>query len=252
MCRLCTVGDGTASRFHGTQSCSKVKPTLHWGFVKRLRRRTLTPACDGSNPSSPAITLCLVYSDMQGDYVKEEWKEIIGFHDYYVSNFGRIKSYRRSKNGIILKQQVNKYGYCWVSISDDNNKKHYVQVHRAVLKAFDPIDNMDQFEVNHKDENKSNNCLSNLEWSTHFDNVMYGTGRIRCNTPQKMKIRCIQNGIVYNSMREAADELGINYGNLSSHCSGKLKTVNGLSFEVIDSGSRHHYSNINQKHNYVE
>lgn len=172
--------------------------------------------------------------------VEECWLEVNGFHGYWVSNFGRIKSYRRSKDGIILKQRLSKKGYCLVGMSDDNNKKHFVQVHRVVLKTFNPVENMDELEVNHKDEVKTNNCLSNLEWVTRTENIMHGTGRQRRVEHQKMKIKCVQNNTIYNSMKEASDELGINYGNLSSHCSGRLKSVNGFTFEVVDYGSRPH------------
>lgn len=172
--------------------------------------------------------------------MEECWLEVSGFHGYWVSNLGRIKSYRRSKDGIILKQRLNKKGYCLVTMSDDNNKKHFVQVHRVVLKTFNPVENMDELEVNHKDEIKTNNCISNLEWMTHTENVRYGTGRERCVDPQKMKIKCLENGIIYNSMKEVVDKLDINYGNLSSHCSGRLNSVNGFTFEVIDYGSRPH------------
>ena len=127
-----------------------------------------------------------------------------------------------------------------ITMSDNNCKKHFMQVHRVVLKTFNPIDNMDSMEVNHKDEDKTNNCLSNLEWTTHAENVRYGTGSQRAVEPQKMRIKCLENGIVYNSMREASEELNISYGNLSRCCSGQLKTVNGLNFEVIDYGSRPH------------
>ena len=120
-----------------------------------------------------------------------------------------------------------------VMMSDDNNKKHYLQVHRVVLKTFNPIENMDNLEVNHKDEIKTNNCLANLEWMTHLENVNYGTGHQRCIETQKMKIKCIENGIVYNSMREASEALNVNYGNISRCCAGKLQSTNGFHFEII-------------------
>ena len=171
----------------------------------------------------------------------EEWKPIDGFTGYYVSNLGRIKSYKRDKeNGRIIQPRLSKKGYYFAFIYDDNNKRKCVQVHRAVLKTFNPVENMNKLEVNHKDEVKTNNCLSNLEWTTHAENVRYGTGSKRAVEPQKMKIKCVENGVIYNSMREASETLGIGYGNISRCCSGRLKTTNGFSFEVIDYGSRPH------------
>ena len=49
--------------------------------------------------------------------MEEHWLEISGFHGYWVSDLGRIKSYRQSKDGIILKQRLNKKGYCFVTMS---------------------------------------------------------------------------------------------------------------------------------------
>lgn len=164
--------------------------------------------------------------------MEEKWKEIDGFPDYFVSNFGRIKSCKRSKDGKIIKPVLKK-GYCHVAIYDKNNKRRCVQVHRIVLKTFNPRNDMDELEVNHKDEVKTNNILSNLEWMTHLENVNYGTGHQRCIEQQKIKVRCVDTGETYNSMREASDTLGINYGNLSSCCSGRLKSVGGLHFEIV-------------------
>lgn len=171
----------------------------------------------------------------------EEWKLIDGFTGYYVSNLGRIKSYKRDKeNGCIIQPRLSKKGYYFVFIYDDNNKRKCVQVHRAVLKTFNPVENMDQLEVNHKDEIKTNNCLSNLEWVTHIENVRYGTGAKRAVEPQKMKIKCLENDVIYNSMKEISEALDISYGSVSKCCSGKQKTTHGFTFEVIDYGSRPH------------
>ena len=170
----------------------------------------------------------------------EEWKEVDGFRGYFVSNLGRIKSHRQCKDGLILKQRLDRKGYCAVMMSDDSCKKHNMKVHRIVLKTFNPVDNMDSLEVNHKDEDKTNNRLENLEWVTHLENVRHGTGHQRATEPQKMKIKCIENGIVYNSMKEVSDDLNISYGDVSRCCSGKLKSTHGFSFEVIDYGCRPH------------
>lgn len=96
-----------------------------------------------------------------------------------------------------------------------------------------PNKNASSLEVNHLDEDKNNNCLDNLEWCSHLENVRYGTGHIRATEPQKYKIFCIETGVTYNSMKEASDITGVNYGNISSCCSGRLKTAGGYHWKKI-------------------
>lgn len=97
--------------------------------------------------------------------MKEIWKDIKGYKGLYqVSNKGNVKSlnYNRTGEEKIKKPKVNRNGYLRVKLHRDGNCKTLL-IHRLVLMTFNPIDNMDKFEVNHKDENKQNNCLSNLE-----------------------------------------------------------------------------------------
>ena len=94
--------------------------------------------------------------------LKEIWKEIPGFSNYQVSNLGDVK--RVSKKEKILKKQLawNKQYLC-VGLYDDNKKYHKFLIHRLIAKVFIP--NPNNYEiVNHKDENKFNNCVGNLEW----------------------------------------------------------------------------------------
>lgn len=116
----------------------------------------------------------------------EEWRDIKGYEGLYqVSNFGRvmrldkvvhdiIKGSMRSRifNGHIMKLLTNKYtNYVSVYISKDGHKTRY-HVHRLVADAFIP--NPDNLPcVNHKDENKANNCVDNLEWCTYQYNSAY-------------------------------------------------------------------------------
>ena len=156
----------------------------------------------------------------------ELWKDIIGFDKYQVSSWGRVKSYKRCKSGKILKNTINNRGYSLVPLYK-NGKKYLKSVHRLVLENFNPIENMSQLEVNHKDENKQNNNLDNLEWITHKQNVNYGTAKIRKSTKQSEKIICIDTGIIYDSIRIASETTGINYGNISSACNHRIKTAGG-------------------------
>lgn len=166
--------------------------------------------------------------------MQEIWKDIEGFNGYQVSNLGNIKSIKRPNYPIIMKQQTNK-GYKMVHITANDGTRKLCQVHRLVLKTFCPCENMDLLEVNHIDEDKTNNCLENLEWISHQDNVNYGTGHIRAIEPQKDQILCVETGIVYNSMREASELTNTNYGNLSTACkTGRM--CNG-----------YHWKNLTQK-----
>lgn len=103
----------------------------------------------------------------------EIWKDIAGYeNEYQVSNLGRVRSL---KSSIILKPQVATNGYLIACLWKDNIQKKYC-IHRLVAIAFIPKpENLS--DVNHLDENKENNAVSNLEWCTHLYNMNYGNVR---------------------------------------------------------------------------
>jgi molybdenum-dependent DNA-binding transcriptional regulator ModE len=112
----------------------------------------------------------------------EEWRTIKDFPIYSVSNLGNVKN---DITGQVLKNSV-KAGYCNVSLTNENNKKSF-KVHRLVALAF--IDNPEnKSDVNHKDKNKLNNNLMNLEWMTRKENNIH-----RC---EGVKIKCNKNKLV--------------------------------------------------------
>lgn len=159
--------------------------------------------------------------------MEEIWKDIKDFDGYQVSSLGRIKSFKQDKDGKLLKIAVGNRGYSVVSLHKDG-KGYRKTIHRLVLENFLPIPNMDSMEVNHKDENKQNNCLENLEWLTHKDNVNYGTGKERSARKQAQKIMCVETGEIFDSMRIASEKSNINYGNISSACSNPNRTAGGF------------------------
>jgi len=109
----------------------------------------------------------------------EEWRIIKNFENYEVSNFGRIKN----KNTFKILKLTNHSGYYNINIKNDNNRKS-LKVHRLVAEAF--LENSEnKSDVNHKDKNKLNNYLSNLEWMTRKENNIH-----RCNGS---KISCNKN-----------------------------------------------------------
>lgn len=115
----------------------------------------------------------------------EVWKDIKGFESLYqVSDKGHVKSLPRTikrnhsvmtLRGRILIPQTSSNGYLFVSLSKDGIKTQQ-RIHRLVAEAFMPNG---CGEVNHVDENKLNNSLSNLEWVSHKENINHGTAIAR-------------------------------------------------------------------------
>jgi len=110
---------------------------------------------------------------------QEIWKDIKDYEGIYqVSNLGKVKSLDRIDSGgrfrpeKILKQNNNK-GYLKVTLCKNKSVK-YPNVHRLVALAFIPNPD-NKLQVNHKDENKKNNCVDNLDWVTAKENANYGT-----------------------------------------------------------------------------
>lgn len=93
--------------------------------------------------------------------------DIEGFSKYKVSSFGRFV---RLKDMIEIQQSYTPDGYKSIKLVDDNGKRHTMRVNRVVLYSFEPIENSDKYEANHKDGNIENNKYSNLEWLTPSEN----------------------------------------------------------------------------------
>lgn len=106
--------------------------------------------------------------------MREEWKDIVGYDGVYkVSNTGRIMSYNHYRNSEPHEMSLLNHnsGYLCVGLSKNRKATHYL-VHRLVAEAFIPNPNGYDF-VNHKDENKKNNSVENLEWCTKSQNSIY-------------------------------------------------------------------------------
>ena len=116
--------------------------------------------------------------------MKELWKDIKGYEGLYmISSYGRVYSFY-SKDFLTLTE--NKYGYLQVSLYKNSKKKSF-KVHRLVSEAFIP--NPDCLScINHRDEDKTNNKIDNLEWCTYKYNNNYGTKNTRANKTKKIKI----------------------------------------------------------------
>lgn len=146
----------------------------------------------------------------------EEWKTLTeGCHSIEVSNMGRV----RCQNGRITYGNENA-GYLLFNFANKS-----ISVHRLVMITFNPIDNYQKFYVNHKDRNRKNNTLVNLEWVTQKENMEHASGR-----PVLQFSREGEFIARFQSCVRAEEELIINKGAVSSCARGSLKTISGFRF----------------------
>ena len=184
--------------------------------------------------------------------MREEWRPVVGYEGLYeVSNMGRVKSVERMKwNGKgyqkiperILKTIENIWGYLLVNLYQDGKMKS-CSVHRLVATAFLP-NPYNLPVINHRDENKQNNIVSNLEWCTYSHNNTYNDrakkiGEKQRNDPKRSKsvigIDRITGLIVeFPSTMEAERKLGIAHSHICACCKGKLKSAGGFYWYYSD------------------
>lgn len=164
------------------------------------------------------------------------WKDVIGYEGLYqVSNYGDVKSlnYRRTGKEHILSPSPFKEGYIHITLCKSGIEET-IPVHILVANAFIPNpDNLP--EVNHKDENKSNNQVDNLEWCTRSYNLNHGTRKERIREKKRMPIRCYKDGKLvkqYDAISDATQD-GFNTGCISLCCNNKRKTYKGFTWKFI-------------------
>lgn len=166
------------------------------------------------------------------------WKPISNFPNYKISDNGEVMSINYNHTGTckILKPSISSHGYYGV-ILVNNGRKFYKTIHRLVAETF--IHNPNNLLcVNHKDEDKLNNSVSNLEWCTIGDNIRYGSCIGRRADKQRISrgipvISIDNNGneIRYISAKEASRITGINQGSISQCCNNKRKIAGGLKWK---------------------
>lgn len=181
---------------------------------------------------------------------KEIWKDIAGYEGLYqISSFGNVLSlkYCGSNKSHLLAPNPDHKGYLMVYLNK-RGKRKTLKIHRLVASAFIPnTNNLPQ--VNHKDENKQNNCVENLEWCDGMYNVNYGTGierRVKTartsiahiahmkklHEPNKIAI-CMIDPTTKEIIRHfdcgqtASNELHINKSSIYQVCKGIRETAGG-------------------------
>ena len=146
----------------------------------------------------------------------EEWKKINGFDFAKISNYGRVMG----KYGL-LKPQTDKYGYLSVCICDGKRIKRFF-IHRLVMIHFGDKQPADKKYVNHKDLNKQNNHISNLEWVSPSENSKHYE-KNRSNSKYNSEICFDENGKKFNSYREAGRFYNISANTVKNDVTGKTK-----------------------------
>ena len=156
--------------------------------------------------------------------MNEIWKDIKGYEGIYkINTKGDIKSSpRKGTKGGLLKQFEDKDGYLCVGLNKNDKRKTF-KVHRLVAMTFVP-NLYDLPEVNHKDEDKTNNCVENLEWCDHEYNSNYGTRGERIAKALSKAVYSIDeygNVEHFNSINEAQRITGIFVSNIICAITGE-------------------------------
>lgn len=154
--------------------------------------------------------------------MEELWLPIENYPGYEISNYGKARSVDRLtigprgkqwlRLGVLLKQSIGTSGYSIIAPSKCG-RNHTLMIHRLVAQAFLP-NPKNKPEVNHKDGNKQNNHVDNLEWATGSENMRHSTDtELRVYKP----VLNLETGIYYQTMTAAARAHNIPIPTLHSH-----------------------------------
>ena len=172
----------------------------------------------------------------ENGYIKvEQWAPIPEFEGYLeASNMGRIKN---AWTGKVLKQGINTKGYKTVTVNI-LGQSYTRTVHRLIASAFIEGDHTGM-DVHHKDADKTNNRLSNLEYCTRKENVRHAIedGVMKPNNfgRKPIKVKCIENGKTYTSIHECYKDIGVCPSEIRRYLAEKVKTTcKGYTFERVE------------------
>ena len=155
-------------------------------------------------------------------------KRIKGFPNYTIDENGNVKNTK----GQTIKPEVTRNGYERVSLSNDSVKHKRISVHRLVAENFIPNPNCLP-QVNHINEDKRDNRVENLEWSSALHNLEHSRVIEKASVAKFTKVRCITTGKIYDSIKEAADEFGLAHSNIVACCNGRRSTCGGMRWEYF-------------------
>ena len=179
--------------------------------------------------------------------MEEIWMPIKGYEGLYdVSNLGRVKRLERTTENsgtysgystfkeLILKPRENKkrHGYYEISLKKNKKEKRF-KIHRLVALTFIPNPD-NKPEVNHKDGDKSNNCVDNLEWVTSKENKKHAweTGLQNANH-RKRPIKCNETNECFESVVQASKELHCDKRGIFRVLNGEKEKIKNMTFSYI-------------------
>ena len=158
----------------------------------------------------------------------EEWKLSKKYTNYEMSTKGKI---RNAKTGKILKTHINKYGYEQVSLRH-NNKPKTLLVHKLIADTFIEGDHTG-LDIVHKNSDRTKNELANLEYKTRKEIARSAFDRGTRVSPNCSRIRVIETGAIFNSIRECSRIMGISESCICRCINGAMRHANGFHFERI-------------------
>lgn len=157
--------------------------------------------------------------------ISEDLREIPGFTGYYINKVGEVFSTKHNNQLIKMILKEDKDGYYEVGMYK-KGKRYFRRVHRLVLETFSSNPN-NLTQVNHKDGNKKNNNINNLEWCTCQDNIIHSfrilhrPPSITTNKKVTLTNKITGNQLKFFSIKECAKFLGISFEHLG-------RIINGL------------------------
>ena len=177
--------------------------------------------------------------DEYESYKQETWADILGYEGLYkVSSTGRVKHVAFIRDGVrkcrfpeyMLSAKPNSHGYIQYHLSKNGRVKAY-QAHRLVAMAF--ISNpANKPVINHRNGVKTDNRVENLEWSTVSENTKHAHAVLgKYWGIRKIKVRCVDTNIVYESTYEAERMTGVRNTNIRKVLSGERPMAGGLRWE---------------------
>ena len=169
--------------------------------------------------------------------MKEIWRDIKNYEGLYqISNLGNVKNFKNNK---IINGYYDKDGYkriCLYKKENNEKKRYYPFIHRLVAQSFIPNPN-NYPVINHKNEIKDDNVVSNLEWCTIKYNNNYGNRINKIKEKKRKKVAQYSLDMklikVFNSITEASKEVNSNTSNICRCCKGNLKTIKGYIWKYL-------------------